>query len=236
MKELPLTEPLGIVQSAADLTSLLAAATAEHEAGQRAERVSLEHYRNAGLALIQAKAQAGHGQWLNALKRTGIPQQRASEYVRLAEGWEKLPLGGSFTLKGALQALSTETEPEVAREAQQRHLLPELEPKRPKGFFVNTADQLQELVQELSQVWAKSAKDRSVLFAAPRTTDYPDTPPHTNRTLPVSGTTYHLSSAIKLDYAPLEAVYMPMLLNLAPSWAECMQRFFDAARERPSVP
>jgi hypothetical protein len=106
MKELPLTEPPSIVQSAADLSSLLAAATAEHEAGRRAERASLEHYRNAGVALLKAKEQAGHGNWLATLKKTGISNQAASQYVRLARGWDKLPSDGNFTLNGALHFLT----------------------------------------------------------------------------------------------------------------------------------
>src|SRR5262249_44460158 len=62
--------------------------------------------RRAGEALARAKATAGHGNWLAALEQTGIPQQRASEYMRLAAGWDKLPPGGDFTLKGALALLA----------------------------------------------------------------------------------------------------------------------------------
>jgi hypothetical protein len=102
---LPL-EPPAIVRQAEDLGGWLAVAAAEHQAGVEAERAGLEHYRKAGAALARAKAAAGHGSWLPALKRTGIPQQRASEYMRLAAGWDKLPPGGSFTLKEALAALA----------------------------------------------------------------------------------------------------------------------------------
>jgi hypothetical protein len=98
--------PVPAVRQADGLHELLACASAEHEAGQRAERASLEHYRKAGEALLRAKAAAGHGNWLPALAKTSIPQQRASEYMRLAEGWDKLPPGGSFALKEALRLIA----------------------------------------------------------------------------------------------------------------------------------
>jgi hypothetical protein len=101
-----LFDPPAIVRTAEDLAGFLATANAEHEAGQRAELASLEHYRKAGEALLKAKAAAGHGKWLGALKRTTIPQQRASEYMRLAAGWDKLPPGGSFALKEALRVIA----------------------------------------------------------------------------------------------------------------------------------
>jgi hypothetical protein len=104
-----LNDPLnraGIVRKAEDVASLLATADAEHEAGLRAQRKSLEHYRRAGEALLRAKRAAGHGNWLKVLaQKCKIPQQRASEYMRLAEGWDKLPPGGNFTLKEALEVI-----------------------------------------------------------------------------------------------------------------------------------
>jgi DNA adenine methylase len=104
-------EPPAIVRPAEDLAALLATAKAEHAEGMRAERASLEHYRKAGLALAKAKEAAGHGNWLAALKQTGISQQRASEYMRLAARWHKLPPGGDFALKEALRLASDEPEP-----------------------------------------------------------------------------------------------------------------------------
>jgi hypothetical protein len=104
-----LTNPPAAVRQAEDLAGLFNTANAEHEAGQRKERESLEHYRKAGEALLRAKAAAGHGSWLKVLKeKCRIPQQRASEYMRLAEGWDKLPPGGSFALKEALRYASGE--------------------------------------------------------------------------------------------------------------------------------
>jgi hypothetical protein len=103
------SEPLAIVRPAADLATLFAEANSEHEAGQRAERATLEHYRRAGTALLKAKAAAGHGNWLKVLgAQCKIPQQRASEYMRLAERWDKLPPGGNFALKEALRLIAGE--------------------------------------------------------------------------------------------------------------------------------
>jgi hypothetical protein len=102
-------DPPGIVRQTDDLAGLFAAANAEHEAGQRAERATLEHYRKAGEALLRAKAAAGHGNWLQVLKEQArFSSQRASEYMRLAAGWDKLPPGGSFALKEALRLISGE--------------------------------------------------------------------------------------------------------------------------------
>jgi hypothetical protein len=98
--------PAAAVRPAEDLTELLAEAVAEHDAAERCGRESLEHYRLAGLAFKKAKAAAGHGKWLTALKRTGVSSQRASECMRLADGWDKLPPDGNFGLKGALALIA----------------------------------------------------------------------------------------------------------------------------------
>jgi hypothetical protein len=113
----PLFNLPSVVRPAEDLATLFAAAQAEHEAGRDAERASLEHYRKAGEALLRAKDAAGHGNWLAVLReRCKIPQQRASEYMRLASGWGKLPPGGDFTLKGALHLLAAPKAGEVGQE------------------------------------------------------------------------------------------------------------------------
>jgi hypothetical protein len=103
----PIINPPAAVRTAEALAGLFASANAEHDAGRQAEQVALEHYRKAGAALLKAKAAAGHGNWLKVLKeQCRIPTQRASEYMRLAEGWDKLPTGGNSTLKGALGQLA----------------------------------------------------------------------------------------------------------------------------------
>jgi protein gp37 len=99
--------PPAEVRPALDLAALAARINAEHEAGERAIGQGLQHYRRAGDALLKAKAQCGHGEWLPWLKKHArFPQQRASEYMRLAAGWDKLPPGGNLALKAALDSIS----------------------------------------------------------------------------------------------------------------------------------
>src|SRR5205807_2439251 len=58
----------------------------------------------------------GHGRWLKVLReQTRLSTQRASEYMRLAEGWDKLPPGGTFALKEALALLVGEEVPPASR-------------------------------------------------------------------------------------------------------------------------
>jgi hypothetical protein len=100
-----------IVRPAEDLSILAAEINREHEAGEGATRKGLEHFRAAGERLIRAKAQCGHGKWLAWLKaNVRFSQQRASEYMRLAEGWDKLPPGGN--LKDALRLLTDDSDDE----------------------------------------------------------------------------------------------------------------------------
>jgi hypothetical protein len=101
--------PAAIVKPMEEASIFLAEATGEHQAGLGAQQKSLEHFRKAGEALRRAKTAAGHGRWLPLLnEQTDISHQRASEYMRLAAGWDKLPLNGSFTLKEALRLIAGE--------------------------------------------------------------------------------------------------------------------------------
>lgn len=50
----------------------------------RTDRLSVEQTIDLGKALWQLKQQAGHGNWLAALEKTGVPQPRASEAMRAA--------------------------------------------------------------------------------------------------------------------------------------------------------
>src|SRR5262245_24891518 len=104
-----------IVRPAEDPLALLAQAiNAEHDLGLAAERKSLEHYRRAGEYLLQAERQvaaahggSSHNHWLRWQQdHLTFSNQRVSEYTRLARGWDKLPPGGDFTLKGALAHLA----------------------------------------------------------------------------------------------------------------------------------
>lgn len=102
------------VRPAEDLAALAARINAEHDAGEGATRKGLEHFRAAGEALLRAKGQCGHGKWLAWLKKNvRCSQQRASEYMRVAQNWDKLPPGGN--LKDALRLLIDDVaEEEVA--------------------------------------------------------------------------------------------------------------------------
>lgn len=74
-------------------------------------RKSLEHYRSAGKRLAKVRDECKqkehpyYRKWLEWLEENGIDQQRVSECTRLHEGWDKLPLGGSFGLKEALRII-----------------------------------------------------------------------------------------------------------------------------------
>jgi hypothetical protein len=116
MNDLVITAPDGaalaplaqaVIRPAEDLTALATEINREHAAGEEAARRGLEHFRRAGEALLRAKAQCDHGKWLPWLRaNVKFSQQTASAYMRLAEGWGKLPAAGNFTLREALGVLS----------------------------------------------------------------------------------------------------------------------------------
>src|SRR5262249_10196288 len=83
----------------ADLATLAARINAEHEAGQAATRKGLEHYRVAGGALIQAKAEVlsqnggKRGRWRPWVKTNcqGIGRVQAWRYMEFAERFVTKP-------------------------------------------------------------------------------------------------------------------------------------------------
>lgn len=84
-RELPTTPPAA-VRPAEDLAELAAAINAEVQAGDQSSRRGVEHYRAAGLKLIEAKTRCGHGRWLEWLRaNVRVSQQHASRYMRLAK-------------------------------------------------------------------------------------------------------------------------------------------------------
>lgn len=88
MKEL--FEPPAIVRQAEDVDSLVAVVNAAHEAGQRAERDTLERFCEAGKALKKLKDAVGRGNFLNTLEdRIGISRVTAWRYMKLADNWSK---------------------------------------------------------------------------------------------------------------------------------------------------
>lgn len=68
------------------LPQLAIIANSAHVAGERASLKGIEHFRQAGEALIAAKALCGHGKWLAWLeKNVRFSQRQANSYMRLAK-------------------------------------------------------------------------------------------------------------------------------------------------------
>jgi hypothetical protein len=100
----PLNPP-AIMRPAVDLAELAGRINAEHEAGERATRRGLEHFRAAGDALLQAKADCGHGRfkaWVE--KNVKVSYRTAAVYMRLAREWEKC--AAAAHLRDALRMLT----------------------------------------------------------------------------------------------------------------------------------
>ncbi len=98
--------PPAIVREVVDLESLAVAINESHVAGEQCSHEGLEHYRRAGEDLIRAKAQVGHGKWLDwQAKHLGFSQETASGYMRLAENWTQIS-NGVANLRDALDKLA----------------------------------------------------------------------------------------------------------------------------------
>jgi hypothetical protein len=68
------------------LAELAETINAAHEAGEKYRRKGLENYRRCGKALLKAKRQVGHGQWLKWLKdNIRFTIRRAQQYMELAK-------------------------------------------------------------------------------------------------------------------------------------------------------
>jgi hypothetical protein len=75
-----------IVRPAEDLATLAQEANRQHAAGVSATRKGVEHLRACGHALKKAKAQCGHGKWLEWLKdNVQFDRRTATRYMQLAE-------------------------------------------------------------------------------------------------------------------------------------------------------
>ncbi len=82
------TSAASAARPADDLTTLARQIHAEHSAGQKAMRKSLEHHRRAGEMLIEARKQCGRRwvRWLKDNKDTlGFGQSQAYQLIELAE-------------------------------------------------------------------------------------------------------------------------------------------------------
>lgn len=94
-----------IVRPSEDLESLAVAINAEHEAVEMTGRQTLEHAREAGEKLIQAKKLCGHGKWLKWVEKTlPFSDQTARNYMRVAAHWEEIKT--ALNLQEALRWLT----------------------------------------------------------------------------------------------------------------------------------
>lgn len=94
-----------------DLDTLCRRIESEHKAALRCATSSLEHARQVGCYLAQAKRQVGHGGWLSWLERSvSFDRFRAAEYMRVAEHWPEIEAqmcnDRTFGLRAALKYLA----------------------------------------------------------------------------------------------------------------------------------
>jgi hypothetical protein len=92
---------------------------AEHQQVETALRAGLEHARVADELLLQAKAQCGHGRWLEWLKaNVAFTDRTARRYMTIASRWEELTgksdTVSDLTCRDALQLLSAPIAASVA--------------------------------------------------------------------------------------------------------------------------
>jgi hypothetical protein len=104
-------DPPAIVKSTDDLAELAGRINAEHQQVETALRAGLEHARAAGELLLQAKAQCGHGRWLEWLKaNVAFTDRTARRYMTIASRWgeltDKSDTVSDLTCRDALQLLS----------------------------------------------------------------------------------------------------------------------------------
>ena len=77
-----------IVPNMADLAAKI---NAEHAQAETAWRAGLEHARNAGELLLQAKGQCRHGEWLPWLKENvRFSERTAQAYMQVVKRWDEL--------------------------------------------------------------------------------------------------------------------------------------------------
>lgn len=99
MRDIPDTPP-AIVRQTEDPAAIGKRVTdREHQAG----RNNLQHAKEQGDDLLKVKPQIGHGNWLRWLA-TNVPfsQQTASDYMRVATEYVKLPVAGNLTVQEAI--------------------------------------------------------------------------------------------------------------------------------------
>jgi hypothetical protein len=82
--------PAIVSASTAELDRLAHQATTALEAARKSTKTTLERWKDAGEALIKAKASCKHGEWLPWLEKHKIHRREASRAMRVAGNWAKL--------------------------------------------------------------------------------------------------------------------------------------------------
>jgi hypothetical protein len=100
------------------LSTLAKSINERHLACEDAARSTIEHARDAGDALIEAKAQVPHGEWISWLSENVECSKRSAQaYMRVANQWDRLPSNAQstahLTLNEGLKLLADEPMPTV---------------------------------------------------------------------------------------------------------------------------
>lgn len=102
-----------------------------HDDAQRCAGEAVEHARRAGDALLQAKAEIGHGNWLPWFEKAGFTfaERTAQAYMRLAKEWPRLPeqkrnAVADLSLRDAMKALAKPAKADKAVTASTKKLTP----------------------------------------------------------------------------------------------------------------
>lgn len=104
-------------QADADLQRLASQINESHGAAGDAARSAIEHARQCGEYLIEAKAACGHGnfgRWLS--ENCHVGERQARKYMEVAREWDRLPKtepGSDLTIREALALIHDEDEPAV---------------------------------------------------------------------------------------------------------------------------
>jgi len=100
-----------------NLAELARKIKAEHKAVLAGVRATLQHARNCGLLLIQAKREAAHGTWYDWVEVCcGFSERPATDYMRVAEHWKLLSdrqHAADLSIRGALKMLSEKKKAET---------------------------------------------------------------------------------------------------------------------------
>jgi glycine cleavage system regulatory protein len=92
---------------------------AEHQQAETAMRAGLEHAKNAGELLMQAKAQCRHGEWLPWLgANVRFSERTVQAYMRIAKRWGELESKAQgladLTFEDGLKLLAKRSNDDVA--------------------------------------------------------------------------------------------------------------------------